>query len=85
MGQILQLKDRLLKQIHALDVYRNYKLRAQIENMLVKPFQHIIKIPFLLQTQVILLGGDLIGIFIDVEHYLVSSDEDFFLQSVFSC
>lgn len=85
MGQILQLKDRLLKQIHALDVYRNYKLRAQIENMLVKPFQHIIKIPFLLQTQVILLGGDLIGIFIDVEHYLVSFDEDFFLQSVFSC
>lgn len=58
MGQIFQLKDRpSLKQVHNLDVYRNYKLWVQIENMLVKPLQYIMKMSFLLQNRVILLVG----------------------------
>lgn len=50
----------------------------QIDNMLVEPFQYIIKIHFLLQNKLILLGRDLLGGFIYVKHYLLSFAEDFF-------
>ena len=79
MGQIFQLKDRLLKQIHCLDVYRNYKLWAQTENMLAKSFQYIMKMHLLFQNQLMLLRGDLVGIFICIEHSLLSFNEDFSL------